>query len=87
MRSGSSLTYIDRIGPAWRVRSGEPDQWGCGDWAEVGGAMGEGFRVRVWMQLGGGRERTGREKGGGGEGKRRLGAGGSEEEAGDAERD
>jgi hypothetical protein len=46
--------------------------------------VGEGFRVRVWMQLGGERER---ERGGGGEeGKRRFGAGASEE-TGDAERD
>jgi hypothetical protein len=50
MRSGSLVTYIDRIRPAWRIGRGQPGgQWGGEDWAEVVGV--EGFRVRVWTRL------------------------------------
>jgi len=41
MRSGSLVTYMDRIRPAWRIGRGQPDgEWAGEDWAEVVGVGG-----------------------------------------------
>lgn len=56
--------YIDRIGPAWRIRiRAAGDGWTPGrDWMEAR----VGFRVRVWTGAGGGdgdaAERVGRKR-------------------------